>query len=151
MRLSHRSRRIILSTATLLGSAALVGVPAVAATARTLNATDEAHLHLVNAYGELLIEEGAASGALPGTVRVRFNVSANITGSFTINTHNGSISGHGSATLHSTSTYASFAGTLTVTHGTGRYTHAHGTGGLYGTVNRHSDAIVIQTTGRLSY
>jgi len=40
---------------------------------------------------------------------------------------------------------------MTVSHGTDRYAHAHGHGGFYGTVNRHNDALVVQTTGQLSY
>jgi hypothetical protein len=120
--------------------------------ARTLNATDEAHLHLTGTSGEILEEEGPATGALPGTVKVRFTVGATISGSFTIYPRGGgSISGQGSARLHSTGLYASFGGSMSVSHGTGRYAHAHGQGGFYGTVNRHTDALVIQTTGRLAY
>jgi hypothetical protein len=120
--------------------------------ARTLNVADEARLHLTSTQGEVLLEEGPAKGALPGTVKVRFAVGATISGSFTIYPHGGgSISGHGTARLHSTGTYASFGGTMSVSHGTGRYTHAHGNGGFYGTVNRHTNALIIQTTGRLSY
>jgi hypothetical protein len=120
--------------------------------ARTLNVTDEAHLHLTGTQGEVLLEEGPASGAMPGTVKVRFTVGASVSGSFTIYPRGGgSISGHGSARLHSTSTYSSFGGSMSINHGTGRYAHAGGHGGFYGTVNRHNDALVIQTTGRLTY
>jgi hypothetical protein len=109
-------------------------------------------LHLTGTSGELIEEEGPATGALPGKVRVRFVVGTAVTGSFTIYPRGGgSINGHGSARLHSTGTYASFGGTLTVSRGSGRYAHARGSGGLYGTVNRHTDALVVQTTGRLSY
>lgn len=40
---------------------------------------------------------------------------------------------------------------MTVNHGTGRYSHARGHGGFYGVVNRRTNAILIQTTGRLEY
>lgn len=120
--------------------------------ARTLNVADEAHLHLVSTSGEVLEEEGPATGALPGKVKARFDVSTSITGSFVFYpSRGGSITGHGSARLHSTGTYSSFGGTLAVSHGTGPYAHAHGNGGLYGTVNRRTNALVIQTTGKLSY
>jgi hypothetical protein len=120
--------------------------------ARTLNVTDEAHLHLVRTSGEVLEEEGPATGALPGKVKVRFDVGTSITGSFVFYpSGGGSITGHGSARLHSTGTYSSFGGTLAVSHGTGRYAHAHGSGGLYGAVNRRTNALVVQTTGKLSY
>ncbi len=141
-----------------LGLAGLVWVcaasasPVPARTARTLNVTDEAHLHLTGTEGEQLSEEGPATGALPGTVRVQLTVSATVTATFTIYARGGgAISGHGSARLHSSGRYASFGGTLTVSHGTGRYTHAHGSGGLYGVVDRKGDALTVQTTGRLSY
>jgi hypothetical protein len=120
--------------------------------AHTLNVTDEAHLHLTSTSGEVLVEEGPAAGALPGTVKVRFTVGATISGSFTIYPRGGgSISGQGSARLHSTGRYASFGGSMSVSHGSGRYAHAHGRGGFYGTVNRNTDALVVQTTGRLAY
>jgi hypothetical protein len=123
-----------------------------ARTARTLNVTDEAHLHLTGTSGEVLEEEGPATGALPGTVKVRFTVGANISGSFTIYPRGGgSISGQGSARLHSTGRYASFGGSMAVSHGTGHYAHAHGHGGFYGTVNRNTNALVVQTTGQLAY
>jgi hypothetical protein len=125
-------------------------VPARAA--HTLNVTDEAHLHLTGTSGEILEEEGSATGALPGKVRARFAIGASVAGSFTFYPRGGgSISGHSSARLRSTGTYASFGGTMSVSHGTGRYAHAHGSSGFYGTVNRRSDALVVQTTGRLSY
>jgi hypothetical protein len=120
--------------------------------ARTLNVTDKANLHLTTTAGELLEEEGTATGALPGKIRARFKVGATVSGSYTFYPRGGgSITGSGSARLHSTGTYASFGGTLTISHGTGRYAHAHERGGLYGLVNRNTDALTVQTTGRLSY
>jgi hypothetical protein len=144
--------------ATLLGSAALACVAAAGAssihtkTARTLNVTDEAHLHLVNTAGEVLEEEGPATGALPGKVHVRFTVGSSVTGTFVFYPRGGgSITGHGSARLHSTGTNASFGGDLSVSQGTGRYARAHGRGGLYGVVDRRTDAMTLQTTGKLAY
>jgi hypothetical protein len=139
-----------------LAGLGLIGIASARASsaraARTLNVTDEAHLRVIHTSGELLEEEGPATGALPGIVRVRFRIGATVSGAFTIYPHGGgSISGQGSARLHSTGAYASFGGSMTVDRGSGRYTHAHGRGGFYGTVNRHNDALVVQTTGRLSY
>jgi hypothetical protein len=144
--------------ATLLGLAVLACVRAADASsvhakaARTLNVTDEAHLHLTGASGEQLEEEGPATGALPGKARAQFVVGSSVNGSFTFYPRGGgSITGHGSARLHSTGTNASFSGSLSVSHGTGRYAHAHGAGGFDGTVNRNTDALTVKTTGRLSY
>jgi hypothetical protein len=143
------------ATVALAGVGLLTNTSAQASSAkaaRYLNVTDEAHLRVIHSSGELLEEEGPATGALPGTVRVRFHIGASVSGSFTIYPRGGgSISGQGSARLHSTGAYASFGGSILVNHGTDRYAHAHGRGGFYGTVNRHNDALVVQTTGRLSY
>jgi len=119
--------------------------------AGTLNVTDTAHLHSVSSPGSSLIEEGTATGGLPGKVKVDFNVGPKVTATFTIYTHAGSITGHGVGTLHGTGVYASFGGTMSVASGTGRYTHAHGHGGFYGVIDRNTYALTVQTTGSLSY
>jgi hypothetical protein len=127
------------------------GAPAGARAARVLSATDTAHLHYVSASGSLLFDEGKATGALPGSMRVHLNLGTTFSGSFTIYTSGGSIKGHGSAAPHGSGAYESFAGTLTVTGGTGRYARARGHGKLYGTFNRSSYALVVKTTGSLTY
>lgn len=124
---------------------------AAARTARSLNATTTAHLHLVKAEGSELFEEGAVSGALPGSMQAELKTGALYTGSFTTRTHGGSIKGHGTATPHGAGRYQSFSGTFTVTSGTGRYTHVSGHAGLYGVFDRRTDAVTVQTTGKLSY
>lgn len=119
--------------------------------AQALKATDTAHLHYLSASGSLLFEEGRASGTLPGRMRVRFSVGASISGSFTIEAAGGTISGHGTARLHGSGVYESFAGSLVVSGGRGRYTHARGRARLYGTFNRDSYALVVQTVGTLYF
>jgi hypothetical protein len=123
--------------------------------ARALNVTDTAHLHYVKQAGSQLIDEGAATGTLPGTVRVSFNAGVTMAATFTIYAHGWSIVGHGSGALHKSNNKkdvdVSFGGTMTVSHGTGRYAHAHGTGGFYGVIDRTNYAVTIQTTGTLSY
>jgi hypothetical protein len=127
------------------------GVPSARA-ARTLTVKDEGHLHLVRESGSLLVEEGTATGTLPGTVKVRFDVGPTISAQFTIYARGGgSIAGHGSGKLHSTSAYSTFGGALSVTSGTGRFAHARGSGGLYGAINRRTYALTVQTIGKLSY
>jgi hypothetical protein len=116
-----------------------------------LQATDEARLRYVSTSGSMLYEVGRASGTLPGSMKVHMRVEATFSGSFTISVPGGSIVGRGSASPHGVGVYESFAGWLTVTGGSGRYTHAHGTARLYGTFNRDSYALVIQTQGTLRY
>jgi len=119
--------------------------------ARSLNATTTAHLHLVKAEGSELFEEGAVSGALRGSMRAELKTGAVYAGSFTTRTHWGSIRGHGTAAPHGAGRYQSFSGTFIVTGGTGRYTHVSGHAGLYGVFDRRTDAVTVQTTGKLSY
>jgi hypothetical protein len=122
-----------------------------ASAARAMNATDTAHLRYVSASGSLLLEEGRASGTLPGSMRVHFDVGATFSGSFTIHTSAGSITGHGAAVPHGSGVYESFSGSLTVTGGSGRYAHARGRARLYGTFNRDTYALLVQTVGTLHY
>lgn len=126
-------------------------ITARARAAGALKATDSAHLHYISASGALLYEEGAAAGTLPGSMRVHFSVGATLSGSFTIYTRGGTIKGHGSATPHGSGVYESFAGSLVVAGGSGRYVHARGRAGLYGTFNRNNYALVVQTVGTLHY
>jgi hypothetical protein len=125
--------------------------PTVASAAHTTAATDTAHLHLIASPGSLLLEEGRASGTLPGKVRVRFDVGPTVTATFVIYTKGGTINGRGAGKLRSAGLYATFGGWLKITGGTGRYAHARGSGGLYGSINRNTDALTVQTTGTISF
>lgn len=119
--------------------------------ARTLDATDTARLRYKEGSGSLLDEEGSATGTLPGRMRARCNIGATFTASFTIYANGGTIKGHGTATPSGSGRYESFSGLLVVKGGSGRYAHAHGTARLYGTFDRRTLAIVVQTVGKLSY
>jgi hypothetical protein len=129
----------------------MVSPRTLARAAHVLAATDAANLHYVSASGSLLLDEGKASGTLPGSMRVHLNLGTTFTSTFTIFASGGSISGRGSAKPHGFGKYESFAGTLIVTGGTGRYARAHGRGRFYGTFNRSNYALVVKTTGSLTY
>jgi hypothetical protein len=162
-RAPRASRLARIAAAALLAGAAGVGALCVdaalaagggpvARAAHELSIKDEGHLHFVQESGSELLEEGPTTGTLPGSVKVRFDIAAKVSASFTIYPRGGgSISGHGNGALHSTGTYATFGGSLAVTSGTGRYAHAHGSGGLYGAIDRHTLALTVQTIGRLYY
>lgn len=71
---------------------------------------------------------------------------------FTIYVRGGSITGSGNASLNAgKGEYASFGGTVTVSHGSGHYAHASGTGRLYGTLRRGNEAATVQVVGQLHY
>ena len=145
--------RIERTTAAGFAAAALVLVAPAAAYAAVQAVSDSAHLTLVSANGNTLVERGKASGALPGTVEVSMTLRGhNATSSFTIETKGGTISGRAQGTLKpGKGGYDSFGGKLLVTRGTGRFRGAHGEGGLYGSIYRVSETMSVQVTGRLHY
>jgi hypothetical protein len=122
-----------------------------ARTARTLAVKDTAYLKRKPTNSDEILEEGRAYGTLPGTVRAYLNVGATVIAYFTIDTGGSSISGVGSGKLKGRPAEPSFNGRMHVSHGTGRYAHAHGEGGFYGTINRANFHAVVQTSGTLSY
>ena len=135
----------------------VLALPATAASApagheaQSLAVTDTAHLKLVHHSGEYITEEGQATGTLPGHVKLLLEVGPTVVARFTIQAAGGSISGTGSGRPKGRSEEPSFAGTMKVSHGTGRYSRAHGTGGFFGTLNRRTFKMVVQTTGTLEY
>jgi hypothetical protein len=135
------------------GASARVGPPR-GVVARTLSATDTAHLRYNEraSEGEVLYEEGSATGSLPGHMRARLKLGVAFSGSFTFYTQHGSIKGRGTATpSRSAGKYESFRGSLIAIGGSGAYAHVHGRAGLYGIYNRETYAVTVQTTGKLSY
>jgi hypothetical protein len=132
----------VCGAATRQASAHIAGVLGGKATAR---------LHLVQVEGSELNEEGPVAGVLTGTARGTLHLGAVFIASFTIHTRNGSISGRGTAIPHGTGRYQSFAGSFSATDGSGRYAHISGRAGLYGVLDRRTDSVVIQTTGRLTF
>jgi hypothetical protein len=136
------------------GAARTRSEPILATAARTVIVDDTGYLRRTHASGDIIDEAGKISGTLPGTATVRLNVGPEtITASFTIKPHGGgSISGTGRAKIGSAGRYTSFAGTLSVTGGTGRFAHARGAGKLYGVIERRYDLLTVQTReGTLHY
>ena len=119
-----------------------------------LNVRDEGRLRYVKSSGEVIIDEGHATGSFLGWVKVRFlyNGEPTVSARFTISGSSGSISARGTARLSSpTSPSPSFHGSFTVTGGSGRYAHIHGSGELYGVYYRRSYALTVQANGKLPY
>lgn len=152
-RRSFRLAVALSATLVLMGAFASSTIASRTATtaSRTVSVNDTGHLRLLKAFGSVLLEEGAAAGTLPGLAKVRLAVGSTVTASFTIQTKNGTIYGSGRAALHSSGRYSSFGGSLTVNHGTGSYARAHGSGKLYGVIDRRTSSLTVQTVGALSY
>jgi hypothetical protein len=120
---------------------------------RVQTVTDYAHLRLVSANGNTLVESGKATGTLPGTVQVSLTLrNRKATSSFSIHTPAGTIAGHGEGILKAgRHGWDSFGGWVVVSGGTDRFRGAHGKGGLYGAIYRVTDAMTVQVTGKLYY
>jgi hypothetical protein len=139
---------------------AMIGMarpPGSALAARVLNVRDEGHLHFIVSNGSEIIDEGAAIGTVPGTLRVHFtyNGEPTVSARFTITGHNGSISGEAKGRLSNPETPdPSFRGVFTITGGSSRYVHIRGTGELFGVFTRrgkHKYALVVQAIGKDPY
>lgn len=121
------------------------------AATRSLHASDRATLRYVSSTVNVFYETGRATGTLPGLMRVHMRLGAKFSGEYVIETQSGTIRGRGSATPHGSGVYESFAGTITVTGGTGRYRGAYGNARVYGTFDRIDNQLKVQTTGTLRY
>lgn len=122
--------------------------------AATLSLKDEGNLRFVKSSGSTLLDEGHENGTIPGNVRVRFtyNGSPNVSAQLTIYGAHGTLQVRATGRLSSpTNPNPSFTGTLTVTSGSGRYSHASGGGKLYGVFHRRSYGMIVQTQGTLHY
>jgi hypothetical protein len=153
--MTGRSLLILATTlVAVAGSAQRVDAAATSQAAKTVIVKDEGRLRLVKSSGSLLIDEGPASGSLPGHVRVRFvyNGEPTVSAQITISGRDGSLNAHGVGRLSSlTSPSPSFSGTLTISGASGRYAGAHGSGQLYGVFYRRTYAMTVQTRGTLHY
>jgi hypothetical protein len=122
--------------------------------AHVLNVRDEGHLRYVRSSGELIVDEGPIGGTLRGSTRVRFRYdgSPNVGARFVIYASGWSLGGYASGRLNNpASPNPSFRGALTLTSGSGRYAHAHGSGELFGVFNRRSYGLIVQAIGKLHY
>ncbi len=122
--------------------------------ASALSVKDEGNLRFVKSSGSTLIDEGHASGTIPGNVRIHFTYDGNpnVSAQITIYGAHGTIQVRGSGRLSSpTNPNPSFSGTLSIAGGSGRYSHAHGSGKLYGVFHRRSYGMIVQTQGTLHY
>lgn len=157
------STRILLAVSALaiIAACAGIGVPAraavsapTAAAARTLNIRDEGHLRFIKSSGSRLIDEGRATGSFPGWVKASFtyNGEPTVSAQITIYGKGGTISARGSGRLSSpASPSPSFRGHMSVTGGSGRYAHVHGSGEMFGVFYRRSYGLTVQAIGKLSY
>lgn len=126
---------------------------ATAHAARTFSLSESSHLHLTSHHGFTLNEQGYASGTISGTIYIHLHiVSTNhVTAEVNIYPSGGSLTGYANASYHPSGGVATFNGTMYIARGTGRYSHAHGSGlSFTGTVQRSNDAVTVHVSGRMS-
>jgi hypothetical protein len=120
---------------------------------RTFSLIETGHLHLTSHHAFTLNEQGTASGTIPGTIFIHLNViSTNqVTAEVNIYPSGGSLTGRATASYHPAGAVATFSGTMAIVRGTGKYSHAGGTGlSFSGTVSRTNDAVTVHMTGQMS-
>jgi hypothetical protein len=122
-------------------------------TARTIYVQESGQLHLISRHGFTLNERGAAQGTIAGTIYVRLTITSTsgVSAEVSIYRSDGSISGYAGASYRRGNSMASFSGSMSVTKGSGRYGHMHGSGlSFSGTIARANYAVSVSVSGRLS-
>jgi hypothetical protein len=124
-----------------------------AKSARTTSMHETGNLRLSSKHGFTLNEQGSATGTFDGTIHVRLTIlsSSRVKAEVGIARSGGSISGVATASYHRADASASFSGSLSITGGTGSYSHAHGSGLSFGgTIQNSTEAIAVHLSGSIS-
>jgi hypothetical protein len=126
----------------------------VATPASALYVKETARLLPVGSVGTRVKEKGHCAGTLHGAVSSNLVISgSHISGTFVLATRNGRIDGHTSATVvgQAAVPVVRFAGSLSVTGGSGSYAHATGHVSIKGTIRRRNYELLEEVAGTLRY
>ncbi len=156
--LAHRSLAVGGGLAAAAGALALaVGTTgasgSTALAARTVSLNDSGNLHKTSKHGFNLYESGSAKGSISGSITVHLDVinTNKVTAELTVYPKGSSVSGKASGNYRVNGGTASFSGTLTITHGSGSYSGAHGSGiSFSGTIQRSNDSMTVHVNGHFS-
>lgn len=125
-----------------------------ASSARTISLDERANLHLTSKHGFTLNEQGAATGTFKGTIYVHLTIVSTKRVTAEVNIYpssGGSISSSASAAYRREGAIGKFSGSLSITHGSGTYSHARGSGlSFSGTIAKSNDAITVHVSGKAS-
>jgi hypothetical protein len=139
------------ATAVAPAQAGQAGPRAVAAGSLSFNVNS--NLHLVGKPGHILNEQGTFSGSQSGTIAIRFTSVSSTSGeaSFTAySVKGGSVSGRTATRGHVVGATVYFTGVMTITGGTGRWSHASGHDLKFsGAVDRRSFHATTQMQGTI--
>jgi hypothetical protein len=152
-----RWQTLIGSSAIAIACASLASGPsyaasAVAQEAKVVPVQGTATLRVVHESGNIHEAEGRAVGTLGGTLRLRIDIesASRMTASFVDHLHGGTISGSGSARYTISGANLKFTGTTNVSHGTGPYAGASGSGiRLEGLLDRLTKSIKMTIHGSM--
>jgi hypothetical protein len=130
---------------------AQAGPRAQAAGSLSFNVTS--NLHLIGKPGHILNEQGTFSGSQSGTIAIRFTSVTSTSGeaSFTAySSKGGSVSGRTATKGHVVGANVYFTGLMTITGGTGRWSHASGRNLKFsGSVDRRDFRATTQMQGTI--
>jgi hypothetical protein len=157
VRMSRLGVGVLLSMA-LLGASLCEGASAfhdarATSAARSMRLDESGNLRLSSKRGFTLYERGQASGTVLGTLYVRLTIvsTSRVTVTLTLDLRGGSISGSGSASYRRGASSASFAGSISIDHGSGAYEKASGAGLSFdGAIQRANDAISVHVSGNVT-
>ena len=135
--------------ATALGRARNATSPAFAA--RVMSVNETARMHLVGRPGHAFNEQGQASGTFVGSAAGHFVALTGSSGkgTFIIKTRSGTLTGYAVTRGHVVGAIGYFKGTMHVTGGTGKWSHASGALRCEGKLNRQTFAVSEQAHGQL--
>jgi hypothetical protein len=114
----------------------------------------EAHFHRVGPGGTEILEKGTVTGTYPGPATTHLVFSGSkMTGTFSLRTTGGTMYGRTNATAVGSTArpVVRYAGTVTVTGGTGRFRTASGTLRMAGTMRRINNAVYEKSTGHIDF
>lgn len=121
--------------------------------ARSLSMNETAQLRVLSRRGIIFNEQGPASGTFRCTLTLRLTAKVtHVSIQFSANPSGGTLRGEGSANVQPEGAIGRVTGTVSITGGSGRYAHAHGSRlAITGTVNRHNYNLSIRVTGTMYY
>lgn len=147
--------RVAVAGLCLLLAAAVAAVPAGAERQERRQAVEiEVHFHRVGPGGTEVDEKGMATGTYPGPATTRLVFVGNkMNGTFALHTTGGTVTGrtNASAVGSTARPVVRYAGTVTITGGTGRFRTASGTLKMTGTMRRINNAVYEKTTGTVHF
>jgi hypothetical protein len=162
----HRSRRsarlvsLLGATIVYLGTMAAMGpldtdgaTAPYASSARTFSLDENGDLRLTSKQGFTLNERGSASGTITGTIYVHLSIvsTSRVKAEVSIYPKQGSITGYATASYVKGATKANFSGSISISRGSGSYSHVHGSGlSFSGTIARSNDAVTVHVGGQVA-